>query len=425
MTATAAARRAFWEGEGRRIAASLDGIAAAVVVGTDLEATALVARGLARAASASRHVALGDLAGDLPPLCEIAGGEDAAGLTDCFRDGLPLNDIARPAPDVDSLFVLPSGTPPVAVPEVYAHERWPRLVAGFAKSGALLLLVAPLDAPGLDALIGATSGVVVVDALPALVKRWPVIATVDAPSSERPPSPWTGRRIATLAAIALLLAVAAAGASRFRAMRPNGFLKPPERTAATAAIPAATPPPPPAPPPDTLRLAEPAPPADSTSIALFAVEVVAANTLTGAKSFLTENGETITLSGATVSPVAIGGGSTLWYKVIVGACGRRSCADSLLGALHRERVIHSGEGRVVEVPYALLLADSAARANVVQTARSWQRRGFNAYALMQSDGSVRLYAGAFETPAQAAPLAAALRAARVTPVVAFRTGRTF
>ena len=68
MTAATAARRAFWEDEGRRAAASLDGLSAAVVVGANLEAAALVARGLARAVAATRRVALGDLAGDLAPL---------------------------------------------------------------------------------------------------------------------------------------------------------------------------------------------------------------------------------------------------------------------------------------------------------------------------------------------------------------------
>jgi hypothetical protein len=115
----------------------------------------------------------------------------------------------------------------------------------------------------------------------------------------------------------------------------------------------------------------------------------------------------------------------VWYKVVVGASHDRAGADSLLAALRRERLVRSGEGRVVKVPYALVLADNIERTQALSLHESWHRRGFNPYVLVQHDGSVRLFAGAFETPAQAALLASALRAAGVAPVLAFRTGRTY
>ena len=47
--------------------------------------------------------------------------------------------------------------------------------------------------------------------------------------------------------------------------------------------------------------------------------------------------------------------------------------------------------------------------------------GIAAYALIQDDGSIRLYAGAFETPAQAArSLAASVRDAGTAPAVAYQ-----
>jgi hypothetical protein len=52
-------------------------------------------------------------------------------------------------------------------------------------------------------------------------------------------------------------------------------------------------------------------------------------------------------------------------------------------------------------------------------------RGVPAYALVQDDDSVRLFAGAFETAAAAVPLDADLRAAGLAPQLAYRTGRTF
>ena len=46
------------------------------------------------------------------------------------------------------------------------------------------------------------------------------------------------------------------------------------------------------------------------------------------------------------------------------------------------------------------------------------------YALSRGDGTVALYAGAFERPEQAAWLARALQAAGVTPTLVYRTGRS-
>ena len=155
MTAPLHPRQAatnWWEDEGRRIAGQLRDVSAALIVGPNGDQSAHVALGIARAESERRHVALGDLTGDLAPLYAVAGGEDAFGLTDCLRQGLPLNDIARPAPDGSSLFILPAGSPPVACEEILGHERWRKLVNGFAKSGALLLLVVPLGAPGFETL---------------------------------------------------------------------------------------------------------------------------------------------------------------------------------------------------------------------------------------------------------------------------------
>jgi hypothetical protein len=88
-------------------------------------------------------------------------------------------------------------------------------------------------------------------------------------------------------------------------------------------------------------------------------------------------------------------------------------------------VLRSGEGRVVKVPYALVIADKIEQSNVQSLRDTWQQRGFNTYVMVQNDGSSRLFAGAFETTAQAASLASALRAAGVAPMLVYRTGRTY
>jgi hypothetical protein len=427
-------------------------VSAVLVVGENPERAAHVAVGIARAESRRRHVALGDLVGDLAPLYAIAGGEDAFGLTDCLRQGLPLNDIARPAPDCASLFILPAGSPPASTAAVITHERWPRLVNGFAKAGALLILVAPLGAPGLGTLAAAMAGVVLVATPPAAAKDLRVLATVAEPHAAPPSGARGAPRARSLAlaaglaaGLAALLGVLGTGGwlarRRHAAARPAPIATPsaPRLTPAAAgaargpaapnsAVPNSAAPNSAAPAPsaaNAVHLPDPVNPADSATVAPFAVEVMAANTLAGANSFLANNAAAVALSGATVSPVVVGGSASVCYKVVAGASHNRAGADSLLAAVRGERVVRSEEGRVVKVPYALVLADRVDPAEAARLVRSWRARGVGAYALVQGDGSVRLLAGAFETPAQAVPLASVLQAAGVAPVLAFRTGRAY
>jgi hypothetical protein len=426
VTAPLEPRTTWWEDEGRRIAAQLGEVSAVLVAGTNAEHAARVALGIARAESERRHVALGDLTGDAAPLYAVAGGEDAFGLSDCLRQGLPLNDIARPAPDRESLFILPAGSPPVACEEILAHERWPRLVNGFAKVGALLMLVARPGTAGFDALAAATGGVVLVDVPAGRAPRAHVLATVAAPEPARAPDRTPARRPrrASLVAFAVLVAIVSAawfGRSRIRSWYRAAVAKraAPSAASAPAAVRIATAP------ADTVRLTDPVNPADTSSTSPYAVEVMAANTVTGANSWVTDHGDNVVLGDAAVTPVAVGGSASVWYKVVVGASHGRAGADSILAALRHDGMVRGGEGRVVKVPYALLLAENVDRVKSDDIATTWRKRGFNPYMLVQADGSVRVLAGAFETPAQAAPLASALRAAGVAPVLAFRTGRTY
>ena len=71
----------------------------------------------------------------------------------------------------------------------------------------------------------------------------------------------------------------------------------------------------------------------------------------------------------------------------------------------------------------MLLEDRVPRARAASRVAAFVSRGLPAYALLQPDGTARVYAGAFETPAQASLMASALTVADITPVVVFRTGR--
>jgi hypothetical protein len=54
--------------------------------------------------------------------------------------------------------------------------------------------------------------------------------------------------------------------------------------------------------------------------------------------------------------------------------------------------------------------------------QSFADRDVIAYALLQRDGSARIYAGAFERPAQSSLATTALRVAGLAPVLEYRTG---
>jgi hypothetical protein len=194
-----------------------------------------------------------------------------------------------------------------------------------------------------------------------------------------------------------------------RAPSPVGTPPPAARAAAPAA--------------DTVRVPDPVNPLDSTAAAQFAVELVATNTAAGANSWIRERG--IQLAGLTVSPVLLGADGSRWHRVIAGAWRDRTGADSLLAALRDEDVLRAGAGAVVRVPLALLLEADVPRSAATERVAALVVRGVAAYALVQDDGSVRLFAGAFETAAAAVPLDAELRAAGLAPRVAYRTGRTF
>jgi hypothetical protein len=55
--------------------------------------------------------------------------------------------------------------------------------------------------------------------------------------------------------------------------------------------------------------------------------------------------------------------------------------------------------------------------------QAFAERDVTAYALLQADGSARIYAGAFERAPQSSLATTALRVRGFTPVLAYRTGR--
>lgn len=426
-----------WEAEGRRLGETFDDLHAIVVLGQDPDATACVALGIARAQSPRRRVALGDLLGDAAPLRGLAGGGDADGLVDSFVYGVSQNRIGVEVPGEGQLTVLPTGTEPPIYEEMLPNPRWRRMASSFREAGALLIIAAPADAPEAEKLVDMMDGAILVgDVVPSNLPVVQVIASVRRPPrtapARAPLTPqtlptrqgWsTSRRVAVAAAVVVGLGLAGAGLWLFArpeggAGRPEGIAGRESTASAPVAVarPAAT---------DsaagTVAGVAPVNPSDSGAAAGYAVALMNENTVRGAMLFLNENGRN--LPASTYAPIALANGT--WYRVLAGAYPDSTTADSLLAALHARGLLDARSGSRVRAPFAFLIDSGVAPSAVGPRIGRYVAQGLPVYPLFQSDSTARLYVGAFETPAQSALYTEALRAAGITPVLAYRIGRVF
>jgi hypothetical protein len=445
-----------WADEGHRLSPLLDTLSAIVVVGNDTTAAALVALGAAQAQAERRRVVIGDLVGDLEPLEATIPRHDLHGLSDSFTYGISLNRIGYPVTEDGNLYIMPSGSEPVATRAIVGHPRWQRLVAGFREVGALLILVAEPGAPGLDLLIAVTDGALLVGdtrleapshvisrARPrgAALPTSPVVRASTASGAAAPDRTGpalvpasAGRSIArpdatpaavgdarpssrrTWAIIGIALAAAVVALAGVTATRRFG----PQRVESAAAGDLA--PAPVAPASISAPAAEPAPPVenpqDSARAAAYAVVIVAANTSAGANDNLRRVGD---LPAATAAPSVDGG--VLWYKVFVGAFAARANAEALRDSLRASGRAGEIIEPIVVVPFAFLIADGIQRDSVASVRAQYAAQGVTTYPLVQDDGTARLFAGAFASPDEAMHLAPVLRTAGIQPRIVYRTGR--
>jgi cell division septation protein DedD len=411
------------------VAAHIATESAVVVSGPDSDRSAHFGVAIAKAAASGRRVAIGDLVGESAPIYALAGGEDAPGITDCFRDALPLTEIARPVPDIPSLFVLPSGARVRTDETLTSSERWGRLVRGFSEAGGLLVLVVP-DHSRLLMTLGEAGAVLLyggpAEAAPPGISLAATIGAALPPPPKRRPTGGVAMWKVTAAAIgSVVVAGGAAVAWTAAANSPDGaVVVAPTRvaeitrdTAAAASVPV------------TVDIQQRTSPADAARTSAFVVQLVAANAASNANSLLTDAARDATLPAATISVVTVRsgarGGSRVarWHKVMTGAWRDGRAADSALADLRKSGVLRKGEGQVVRAPYGVLLADSASPERARAVLDVWRAKGVVPYALTQDDGSVRVYTGAFETVAQAATMTAMVQAAGGAPIVAYRTGR--
>ena len=450
-----------WLAEGRTLGQSLRRFHAVVVAGSDIDATAEVALGIAEAQSAARRVILGDLLNSV----RFAIDDDPHGLVDAFDYGISLGRVARAVDGNPNLHVVPTGNLAPDFAELLAHPRWSRLFTAFTESDQLLVLAVPLSAQGIDDVVHQLDGLILVDGLaPARVEASKVIANVVLPPLPLPrksqvtppePRPVTPRpKPAPRPAKQAVVAAAAATRPPEPPPRPakrqttiiQAFAKPAGYGAGLSILgvliafwlfnqpfgdnepragipgplpkvlgsqqPAAAPKP-----PDPNQLN----PADSGA-AVYSVRIISANT--AAAAILKLRDFRASTSAVTYAPVEKSGKP--WFEVLTGAYTTRGGADSLLTSLRAAGRLDSIiPGVVVRAPYAVLIDSVPQAPTISDILASLLDQQLPVYALAQRNGWVWIMAGAFETRSQADRYAETIRATGKSVDVVLRQGRMF
>lgn len=415
-----------YEGAGRQVGVAVRGFSSIVVTSDDIVAAGHAAIGIALAESAHRLVMIADLGGETAPIQALVKDDDSHGVYDSFEFGTSFVRIAREVEGARNFFVIPGGTESAATERILSSPRWATFASEFASADELLILVTRSDTPGIDKLAAQVDGVVLVglqrlETAPDanILARIPHPSVIAPPRIDIAPGRESRPMLRVATGAAALLALGIAG---------GAFLANRSSTVASDRAPAAT--------PvidstsDSTSLIAglavvPANAADSSLATPFSIEILASNTAEGANFEIQRHGSV--MPAATISLVPIGDTEATWYKVYAGAFADSAEAEKLLASLRRRRIVPDSSGSVVRAPLALLVdsipAQAGMSARVRDMLRSLTARSVTAYALIQPDGSARVYAGAFERPGQTSLAATALRVAGLTPSLVYRTGR--
>lgn len=432
-----------WESAGRDLGPGLDRLHAIAVLGSNERDTARVAVGIARQQARKRRVAIGDLLGDAEPLQSLAPSDNPEGLADAFEHGVSLSRIARQVEGAGELFLLPSGAFLSDPAEIMSNRRWTRLAAGFREEQALLIVVANVASPEVEALVLQLDGAIIVgDMAPARLPVARVLGSVAGPHAIVPVRPVERRakqkyvirrhtpawRIGATIGVVLAAVIAALGF--WLASRPFAdsawaplWLRGDTTDRRFRGLDVVT--------IDSMRRADSLARVeramglftaqDSASVAPYGLSLVTFNTQAGALLELRRNGAT--LRAGTFTPVLIR--ETTWFRVVAGAYPDSASAAALLDTLRAKGLTDASRVEIDRFPYALLIQRDVADTLVASRVASFQARGLPVYALLQADGTARLYAGAFKTPQESALLADAMKSAGVSTSLVFRTGRVY
>ena len=155
--------------------------------------------------------------------------------------------------------------------------------------------------------------------------------------------------------------------------------------------------------------------------AAFSVELLVLPSATAANARLATD-PIKDLPALTVSPVTEPDGSHTFH-VIAGAFNTQEAADSFYTALVKGGVVISGQGKVVRLPFAVVVQSGVTRDEASLLGTGYRGKGLAVYSLALPDGRVRMYIGAYERAADAALQVASLRVNNERPSVTYRIGR--
>lgn len=437
-----------WEAAGRSVSPNIDKLNAIAVLGSDDTETALVALGIARQQARRRRVAVGDLLGNAAPFEALVPSDDPHGISDVFDYGLSLDKVARRVEGEGHLFILPTGVFITDHAEIMANRRWTKLAAGFKEADGLLILAANASTPEIEKLVVQLDGAVLVGNMaPSKLPVARVIGIVRQPPPPVRPSqqvdliparpsryvifePRSLWRIGSTLGIVLAAVIAALGfwlstrpfaSSDWAPQWIRGTPLPAESafvsirgfdtagifdSATTVA---------------TARGLGLLTAADSASQVPWGIGLISFNTQAGALLELQRIGAT--LRAGTFTPVLIR--ETPWFRVVAGAYPDSASAAALLDTLKTRGISDAGRAVIETYPYALLIERNVADERVASRVSAFQARGLPVYALLQSDGTARLYAGAFKTPEEATLLYDVLKSSGVQTSLVYRTGRVY
>jgi hypothetical protein len=438
-----------YQEEGRRQALAVEGCGFVLVVGDDPTAAAEVALGMGRVQAQRRRVVIADAVGLLAPIDDLVPFDSPLGIMDVFIKGAPIDQVVHQVDPAGNLFVMPSGAMKLNRAELLMSERWTNITEEFRVAEALLLVVAAEGESALDGVLPLVDGVVLVGRAQPLVGarvlayvRGGAVAPATRPSqaiavdesavpdmpaikpAARPGAiarvtaaqPASRQRARTRAWVMALLAVSLVGEGTYwwwRERKAGAHVveeTPPADSTATG---------------DSAAPAAAAATASDTSVhaAAWCVDIGHATSITGANARITQD-LIKELPAVTFAPMDDSTGNRT-VRMLAGAFADSAHADSLLTALSARKMISSGGGKVVRLPYALLLQSGLTRDNASFYLSALRTKGLPVYPLVQEDGTVRLYAGAFANPSDAQVLVNTARSLGETPGVTYRTGSTF
>lgn len=437
-----------WEAAGRAYGTNLDALHAIAVLGSDDENVARVAIGIGRQQAWRRRVAIGDLIGNVPALEELVPSDDPHGLSDVFDYGLSFDRVARRVEDEKQLYIVPTGSFVTDQAEIMANRRWTKLAAGFRERDGLLILCANVDTPEIESLVLQLDAAIIVGSrVPPLLPQARIFGTIRGPEPVADPASFVERRkrpsryvvrapspmFRIGSSIGIILAALIASMGIWLSSRPfarstwapawlrgvpisgdsayvyirgfdtAGVLDDSTSTLATARG-------------LGLLTAQ-----DSASRSPFGISLINFNTQAGALLELKRLGTT--LRAGTFTPILIR--ETPWFRVVAGAYPDSVSAAALLDTLKTQGTSDAGRAVIERFPYALLVERNVADSAVASRLAAFQRRGLPVYALLQSDGTTRLFAGAFKSPEEATLLHEAMKNAGVQTSLVYRTGRVY